>query len=66
MVSSPGERSVRDRELETLRDIHELGVFVATDTFDAQIDPELVLDIQGRGEERFDFRDAAETEVATQ
>ncbi|MGQ3414544.1 ParA family protein [Natrinema versiforme] len=66
MVSSPGERSVRDRELETIRDIHELGVFVATDTFDAQINPELVLDIQGRGEERFDFRDATETEVASQ
>lgn len=63
MVSRPGERRVRDRELETLQDIYELAAFIAEDTFDAEIDPELVLDIHDRGVERFNLRDGAETEV---
>lgn len=64
MVSEPGHRRVRDRELETLRDICDLAAFIATETFDVAIDPEVTLDIDGRGTERFDLRDRVETEVS--
>ena len=57
MVSEPGQRGIRDRELETARDIYELAAFIATETFDAEIDPELVLDIDDHGERRFNIRD---------
>lgn len=46
MVSEPGERRVRDREIETLEKLYELASFVATETFDDEIDPTLDLDIQ--------------------
>lgn len=65
MVSKPGYRRVRDRELETLRDICELAAFIATETFDAEITSEVVLNIDGDGTERFDLRDRVETEVTT-
>lgn len=53
MVSQPGQRGVRDRELETARDLYELAAYVARDTFNVEIDNELVLDIDGYGEKRF-------------
>lgn len=49
MVSEPGQRRVRDRELETLRRLCELARFVATDTFDADVDPVLELEIRDHG-----------------
>ena len=63
MISEPGRRRVRDRELETARDIYELAAFIATETFDAEIDPELTLDIEGKDEYTFNVVDDAETEV---
>ncbi|MFC6763971.1 ParA family protein [Natrinema soli] len=58
MVSEPGKRGVYDRELETLRDIYELAAFVATETFDAEVDPRLTLDIDDHGERTFTIDDA--------
>jgi len=55
MESEPGERRVRDRELETARDIYALAAFIARDTFEMQIDPELVLDIDGYETRRFNI-----------
>jgi hypothetical protein len=46
MVSEPGQRRIRDREIETLQKLSELAWFIATDTFDAEVDPVLELDIQ--------------------
>jgi cellulose biosynthesis protein BcsQ len=46
MVSESGQRRIRERELETLRKLAELVQFIATDTFDAEINPVLELDIQ--------------------
>jgi cellulose biosynthesis protein BcsQ len=46
MVSKPGQRRIRDREIETLRNLYELAAFVATNTFDEDIDTILELDIQ--------------------
>ncbi|WP_247005073.1 ParA family protein [Halosolutus gelatinilyticus] len=63
MVSEPGQRGVRDRELETLRDIYKLAAFIATETFNVEIDPELVLDIDDHGERRFTVREESEPEV---
>ncbi len=63
MVSKPGHRRIRDRELETLRDIYDLAAFIATETFSVEIDSELVLDIQGQGVRKFDVQDHSETEV---
>jgi len=62
MMSTPGQRRVRDRELETLRKIGQLARFVATETFDAEVDPEFVLDIQDYETRTLDLRDT-ETEV---
>ncbi|ELY37745.1 chromosome partitioning ATPase [Natronorubrum tibetense GA33] len=66
MVSEPGQRRIRDRELETVRDIYELAAFIATETFDVEIDPELTLDIEDHGERSFDVTDDAEAEVTAQ
>ncbi|ELY62499.1 chromosome partitioning ATPase [Natronococcus jeotgali DSM 18795] len=63
MVSEPGQRRIRDRELETARDIYELAAFIASETFDAEIDSELVLDIEGHEKRIFDLHDDVETEV---
>lgn len=63
MVSEPGQRRIRDRELETARDIYELAAFIATETFDAEIDPTLTLDIDGYDTRTFEVCDDAEREV---
>lgn len=63
MVSEPGQRRIRDRELETARDIYQLAAFIAGKTFDAEIDPELVLDIEGHEKRTFELRNDAEIEV---
>jgi cellulose biosynthesis protein BcsQ len=65
MVSEPGKRGIRDREIETLRKLYTLASFIATDTFEADIDPVLELDIHDRGTEAFDLRDETTTEVPT-
>ncbi|RQG94822.1 ParA family protein [Natrarchaeobius chitinivorans] len=65
MVSEPGHRRVRDREVETLCDLYELAAFIATDTFGVDVDTELVLDIQDDEPRTFDVRERAETEVVT-
>ncbi|MFC6906668.1 ParA family protein [Halalkalicoccus tibetensis] len=61
MVSEPGQRRVRDREVETLRKLFELARFVATETFEAEVDPVLELEIQGYGNRTIDLRDVATT-----
>lgn len=63
MVSEPGRRRVRDREIETLRQLYELARFIATDTFDAEIDPVLELDIQDYGNRTFHLQDDNKTEA---
>jgi cellulose biosynthesis protein BcsQ len=65
MVSKPGYRRVRDREVETLSDICELAAFIATETFDAKIASEVALDIEGYGTERFDLTDRDTVVVTT-
>jgi len=62
MVSKAGQRRVRDREIETLEQLWQLAGFVATDTFDAEIDPELVLDIDDNETRTIDLRSTG-TEV---
>ncbi len=64
MVSESGQRRVRTRELETARDIYDLATFIATETFGLDVDLELVLDIDGHGEERFDTSGENKTEVS--
>lgn len=63
MKSSPGGRRIREREIETLQRFWELAGFVATDTFDADIDPTLVLDIDGEDPIEYTLEGVAETEV---
>lgn len=65
MVSEPGKRGVRDREIETLQKLYTLAGFIATDTFDAAIDPVLELDIQDHGTGAFDLQDETTTEAPT-
>jgi cellulose biosynthesis protein BcsQ len=65
MVSEPGKRRLRDRELETLRKLYQLAWFIATDTFDANVDPVLEVDIAEQDTETFDVREHARTEVKT-
>ncbi len=64
MVSEPGHRRIRDRELETLCDIYELAAFVASETFGIEVEPELVLDIRDSDTRTFDLRDDSEAEAA--
>ncbi len=61
--SKPGVRDVRDREVETLTELYQLAAFVATDTFDVDIDPVLELDIDDRDTRTIDLRDQEEMEV---
>lgn len=56
MVSEPGHRRTRDREVETLQTLYELAWFIATDTFDVDADPVLRLDIQDSSEQVIDLR----------
>lgn len=65
MVSEPGKRGVRDREIETLRKLYTLAGFIATDTFDAEIEPVMELNIHGHENETVDLREATTTEVPT-
>jgi len=63
MVSEPGQRRVRDREIATLRKLYELAYFLATETFDAEVEP--VLDIDVRDDERRQIDLTEEQEVTT-
>jgi cellulose biosynthesis protein BcsQ len=64
MVSEPGQRRTRDREIETLQKLYELAWFIATETFDAAVEP--VLELQIDDETRMiDLRAEKETEVTT-
>ena len=65
MVSEPGQRRVRDRELETLRKLYELAWFIATDTFDVEVDPVLELDIEDHERKTIDLSGRDTTEVTT-
>lgn len=65
MLSKPGQRRIRDREIETLRKIHTLAQFIATDTFDADIDPVLELDIDDHENRIIDLADTGEKGVRT-
>jgi hypothetical protein len=63
MVSEPGQRRVRDREVETLEKILELAHFVATDTFDTEVDTAVELTIQDYDTKRIAFADDTQTEA---
>jgi cellulose biosynthesis protein BcsQ len=65
MVSEAGQRRVRDRELETLRRLYELAWFIATDTFDTDVDPVLELDIQDHEKRIIDLGESERTEATT-
>ena len=65
MVSEPGQRRIRDREVETLRKLYELAYFIATETFDAEVDPVLELDIQDYEKRVIDLRESEPTEATT-
>ncbi|MBZ6496807.1 ParA family protein [Natrinema longum] len=65
MVSEPGRRRVRDREIETLRKLYALARFVATETFDADVDPVLELDVRDKETRTIDLRPDEPTEVTT-
>lgn len=65
MVSEPGQRRVRDREIETLRRLYELAWFIATETFDVDADPALELDIQDYGQRTINLHDDNTQEVTT-
>jgi cellulose biosynthesis protein BcsQ len=65
MVSEPGQRRVRDREIDTLRKLFELARFVATETFDAEVDPVLDLDIRDYDNRLIDIRDDEKQEATT-
>ncbi|WP_254544767.1 ParA family protein [Halomarina pelagica] len=57
MVSDPGQRRVRDREIETLRTLYELAWFIATETFGVDVDPVLELEIQDYEKKIIDLRE---------
>jgi cellulose biosynthesis protein BcsQ len=63
MVSEPGQRRVRDREVETLEKILALAHFVATDTFDTDVDAEVELTIEDYDTKRITLTDDAQTEA---
>jgi cellulose biosynthesis protein BcsQ len=65
MVSESGQRRIRNREIETLRKLYELAWFIATDTFDAKVDPVLELDIQDYETRTINLRDDEATEATT-
>jgi len=63
MVSEPGTRRVRDREIETLRGLYELAHFIATETFDADASSRMELDIRDHDRRVFDLDVEDGTEV---
>jgi cellulose biosynthesis protein BcsQ len=65
MVSKPGHRRIRDREIKTLRRLYELAQFIATETFDAEIHTELKLDIRDYREQTIELDEDEKTEVTT-
>ncbi len=65
MVSESGQRRVRDREVETLRKLYELAWFIATDTFDADTDSVLELDILDHSNRRIELEETDKTEAKT-
>ncbi len=65
MVSEPGQRRVRDREIETLQKLYELAWFIATDTCDADVNPVLELEVQDHKKKIINLREADTTEVTT-
>ena len=65
MVSKPAHRRVRDREIATLQRLYELAQFIATKTFDADIDPELRLNIQDHDVRSIEIDTEGKTEVTT-
>lgn len=64
MVSEAGHRRVRDREIETLRRLYELAAFIATETFDAEIEPVLELNIEDKENVIIDLRDDRKAEAS--
>ncbi|MFC6751919.1 ParA family protein [Halorubrum tibetense] len=64
MVTEKGERRVPDRELETLEKLWQLAGFIATETFDVDVNDELVLDIDDYGTETIRADLTTEPEVA--
>lgn len=65
MVSEPGQRRVRDREIETLRKLYELAWFIASETFDTEVDTILELDIEDYETRTIDLQAEKETEATT-
>ncbi|MBX0325225.1 ParA family protein [Halomicroarcula sp. F13] len=65
MISEPGQRRVRDREIDTLEKLYELARFIATETFDAEIDPVLELDIDGHDNRQINLEEDEPTEATT-
>jgi hypothetical protein len=65
MISEPGQRRIRDREIETLRKLYELAWFIATDTFDTDVVPILELNIQDHEKKMIDLREGETTEATT-
>lgn len=65
MVSKPGQRRIRDREIATLQKLYELAWFIATETFDADVDPVLELDIHDHDRRTIDLREDDTTEATT-
>ncbi|KAA9396606.1 ParA family protein [Haloarcula sp. CBA1130] len=63
MVSEPGQRRLRDREIETLEKLFELAHFVATETFDADVDSVLELEVQDNSNRRLELTDEEQTEA---
>jgi hypothetical protein len=52
-------------EIETLQKLYELAWFIATETFDADVDPVLELDIQDHEKKIIDLQETDTTEVTT-
>jgi cellulose biosynthesis protein BcsQ len=56
MTSQPGERRVRDRELETVEKLFQLAAFVAEDTFGVDVPNQMELDIENYGTTQIDLQ----------
>lgn len=59
----PGKRKVRDREVETLQRLWKLGQFIATETFDENVNSELTLEIEEKDPITYDPEVEEESEV---
>lgn len=65
MVSEPGQRRVRDREIDTLEKLLELAWFIASETFDVDVNPVLELDIHDHKDRVIDLNEKSTTEATT-